>query len=202
MATYKANAGTLAAVTTGKTSSVGQYSSTTATHTYLYEGTTAANFKLYRKVNHFGDTGYYNLVSPTHGDIAVCTPSSGSKIVYTYSEGAKAWAAATTSDVEGRAVKYIAAATTSSYVAGTYNGKAVIVKSVTTAPTNPEPKYVFDTTNLKLYRLIAATVENTSTKDYSHYYEEFKPSVNTVIAVGSGTTATSYIYKKGAGSWA
>ena len=119
MATYKANAGTLTAVTTGKTCSVGQYSSTTATHTYLYEGTTAANFKLYKKVNHFGDTGYYNLVSPTHGDIAVCTPSSGSKVVYTYSEGEKAWAAATTSDVEGRAVKYIAAGFTSGYTAGT-----------------------------------------------------------------------------------
>lgn len=202
MATYEAKQGTLTAVASGKTSSVGGYSAS-ASDTYLYSGS-GTTFKLYRRVNHFGDTSYYNLVTPAHNDRVICTPTSGDKTVVTYTEGGKAWAAATTSEVQGRAVKYVAAGFNSGYNVGKYNNRNVLVKSLTSAPTSAEPEYIFNTTanSLALYRLIAATFEDATSDDYSYYYEKIEPSVNTVIAVGSSTTATSYIYKKTAGSWA
>ena len=205
MATYEAKQGTLTAVTAGKTSSVGGYSAS-ASDAYLYEGTTAATFKLYRKVNHFGDTGYYNLVSPVHGDRVIGTPTSGSKFIYTFSVPAPAWRVGNTADAQGVRVRYVAVEKTASEVATEYNNNTnCIMKSSASKPTTYD-QYIFDTTNKVLYRYAALVKDTdgtgTPTTEYIQIWEKFTPAIGTLIAVGSGTSATTYIYSRAAGSWA
>ena len=179
-------------------STVGKYTISGTKANYVFYVPSTGEKALYSLVNTDGTNGFYNKVIPSKTQKVLADG-----VIYTFTTPAPAWRAANTTDAQGTRVSFVAVAKTASEVATEYNNNTnCIMKSSATKPTTYD-QYIFDATNSVLYKYVALVKDmDNSTAEYIQIWEKFTPVTGTLIAVGSGTSATTYIYSRAAGSWA